>query len=595
LLVLNKKYKTVKSLLNFSIIFLVILPTLGIGFLTFFNSKDIISKKIATNTIDAVEQINLNIEKEAVNIDNYIDLTIMNSNIQDVLSNSNFKNYDYNLKKVFENFDDFLRNMFIKNSSIDNVLLVSSKGGFYRYREMLYLDENDLRKSDWYSETIKLGGKINWIGTQKSKSIINSNNYVFNVSRAILSKETFRFIGVIYLSINESMFQPILSKIPASQTLYVVNQSGYILVSSDKHALGTTLGSFDTNIPSGFQSGSFFLKEKGDKYLFVYSNLNKYGWRVINKIPIKTLTKEIDKIRNFTFIIMICCLTVFAVFMYIVYSNLTRPLRYLVSFINEIESGNDRIDLKKFPCYDLLRINNGIVSLIEKNKDTAMKLETTEILRQKTELAKLQANVNPHFLYNTLNSIKYIALKNDQVIISNLITSLVKLLRNSIGREGDFISIHDEVENLQHYIAIQSIVYNNKIQFIFENDEKLNDMMIPNFILQPLVENSIFHGIDPNNSQSKIIIRNYKDDCHIIFEVEDNGKGMEESTISQILNKRGEKNGFSNIGIIGIKEKLQLIYGIGCDLQIKSIPGEGTRITIKIPLSYYNGLKSCIG
>jgi two-component system sensor histidine kinase YesM len=556
----------------------------------------VINKKIAENTVNSVKQINLNIEKEVKNIDGLIDRIIMNNQIQAYITNTDFKTFDNRLRITYDDLDRLLNNELLSNSIENNVniLLISSRGGFYRFNEKLYLNENELRNSHWYSETIGLTGKINWLGMQKSKSIINSGNYDFNVSRAIISKETFKIIGAIYVSINESIFQPIFSQISSTQTVYVINREGRVLLSSDKKSLSSTMEYMELITSDEQHPGTFSKKIDGKDYLLVYSNSNKYGWRVVSKIPVKALTGEIDKIKALTFCALIICISISLYFLIVVFKDITKPLQYLVSFINEIESGSKTIDLRKFPCYELIKLSNGIVSLVEKNINTTRELHKTETLYHKTHLEKLEAQVNPHFLYNTLNSIKFIAIEKNQETISSLITSFTKLLRNCINTKDILIKVSEEIENLNHYILIQNVIYHNSLQVIFEIDKGLCTYLIPRFILQPLIENSIIHGFERNSSENRIIVRGYMEGQNLIFEVEDNGKGIDKSKIELIMNSAGSKESFTRFGIIGIKERLQLIYGNASEFSIENNVHSGMIVIVKIPVMLNNIVKELI-
>ncbi|NSW89669.1 MAG: histidine kinase [Firmicutes bacterium] len=541
---------------------------------------DIIKTKITDNAINMLEQININIENEAIRIDNYFDQIVNDSNIQSQIKSARFDYIDYNLKVLFDNWDKYFDKLFFRNK-INNVFLISPVKGFYHYREIIYLNEDDIRNNEWYKSTVSMQGKTNWIGMKNSGSIINPNSYLFFASRAILDKKSFKSIGVISIAIEEANFRRIYSNIPNNSQFFVIDDKNRIIIASQHNTLGKQLSDFPHAISPKDPAGSYQVSNGKEAYLCIYSSSNKYGWRIVNKIPLNSIFKELTIVRDSAFIIILICITIFAFFLYIIYRNISKPLQYLINFINEIESGTEKVDLRKFSCYELLKISSGVISLVEK-------LEKTEKKSQKMELAKLQAQINPHFLYNTLNSIKYIALKNNQDLISELVTSLVKLLKNSISREGEFITVQDEISNVKHYINIQSIIYENKIHFSYELDSELDKYYVPNFILQPLVENCIFHGVNPNSNEGIITIRNYRIDNNLFFEVEDNGKGIDEQKMNEIINSSSNKNNFSNLGIRGIHEKLKLIYGADYSLEIKSKIDSGTTIIIKLPIQNKN-------
>jgi len=597
MLILNKKYKKLKNLLIISFVFFILLPTLGLGLFAFFTTETLISRKIAESTINSISQINLSIEKDAWNIDELLDRIIMNEQLQDIIAHTDFKTFDSKLRDTCtilnRIIDEALVSSKIKNNV--NILIISLDKGFYWFNEKIYLDESEIRNSKWYSDSIELGGRLNWHGMSKSRSIINCNSYVFEASRAIISIKSFKMIGVIYFSVDESIFQPLFNQFPSSQSFYVINSDMEILMSSDKTMPDPEVEFKSFIRPDNQQPGSFRKKIDRQDYLFVYSNPNRYGWRVVSKIPLKTLTGEIDRIKVWTFIALTLCISISLYFLKEIFKKITKPLQQLVNFINEIESSSKTINLQRFPCYELLKIGNGIISLVEKNKNTVQKLQKTEVLYQKTHLEKLEAQINPHFLYNTLNSIKFIAMENNQETISDLITSFTKLLRNCINTNVIMVKVSEELENLNHYIKIQNVTYKNKIHFCFEVDGNISDYMIPRFILQPLVENSIIHGIRRESGHNVITIRGYKERDDLVFEVEDNGKGMDSEKIDLIMNSSGSKENFSRFGIRGIKERLELLYGSNnCSMIIESRENLGTKTVIRIPVMLKNDIEELV-
>jgi len=552
--------------------------------------------KIIDNAKNVVEQININIENEAVRIYNYVDQIVNDSNIQSKFKNTSFDYTDSNLKKVFVGLDRYFDRLLVRNSEINNVFLIPPPPSkrFYHYRESIYLNADVIRNSDWHKSTVYMQGKINWIGMKCSESIINPSSYLFFASRSIIDKESFKPIGVILIAIEEANFRKIYSNIPTGSHFFVIDDKNRIIVSSQHDVLGKQLTDLPHSIFPNDPAAPYQIANSKVSYITIYSSVNKFGWRIVNKMPLNVFFRELAIIWNLSFIIIIIFIVIFGGFLYIIYRNISKPLQYLVNFINEIESEIDKVDLKKFPCYDLLKIGVQVVSLVERNIDTSAKLVKTEMNSHKMELAKLQAQVNPHFLYNTLNSIKYIAIKNNQDLISELVTSLVKLLKNSISLEGEYIMVKDEISNVKHYINIQSIIYMNKIHFSYKLDNELDKFYVPNFILQPLVENCIFHGVNPNSNVGVITIRNYRIDNNLYFEVEDNGKGMDEQKVNEIINNSDNKNSFSNLGIGGIRKKLKLIYGSNYGLEINSRIESGTTIIITLPIQDKNSLTKLI-
>lgn len=535
-----------------------------------------IEKKITTHMLDVVEHQNMIVEKKADSIENFLLHLSAGDEVQSLLNSREVRIYDSTLRKQFLEIDNLIDSN--KELPIDNVLITHLNQSYYFYNKKVFFDEKKLLNSSWYNAALSSTKETHWAGLELDQSIFNTS-YTFNVSKAIFSKENYQVIGVAFIAFDSEIMGPFFKDTGNRAYLSVVDRSGKILLSSNQQLSNSTipLEPLQKDLQYGKQSINDI------KYLVTRSSPNKFGWVVVQQIPLDSLTAEIKKARNFSIVIIIICLTIFAAFLIIIYRKISLPLQHMVSFVNDIETNYKKINIKNHPIYELLKIESGFISLIEKNKHTNEELQETQIQRKEMEIGKLQAKINPHFLYNTLNSIKHTALQNDQSIISDMLDSLVIFLRSTINKDGVFISLRQELENLKHYIFIQNSIYSNQIEFSFQTDAHLNQITVPNFILQPFVENSILHGLEPSSGLGKIIIRTYTTGEALMLEVEDNGVGMNAEQIDDIL--FANKSHTNGLGIQETNEKIKIIYGIQYGIRITSNIGEGTIITIKLPIN----------
>lgn len=583
---LNKKLKTSKSIIILSFTILVIIPTMILSLVPYVISSDIIKSKIISNTTEFVERINFAAEKQTTKMESYINKISVDPQIQNILKETDFTTYNYNLWSINEALDDYIHSIFLEEVASVNVLLVDIQQGYYYFKDRIYSDESILRQSKWYQDTLNLDTPINWIGMQFVPIYTDSNSYAFITAKKILDSRNFDCIGVVYISYSLPYFESILPSTSESEELYIINSDGRLLLSSAKSQEMPNLTEEENNLLLSNKSGTFEKLINDKEYIFVYSSPNQHGWKTISKVPLVELMGDLDQIKMYTTLLILLCLILFLYFILYVFFRISRPLQYMVNSLDNMDENFDvEMINNQSSFYELAKLKSDISHMVDKSKATSEKLINTEISKKKIEIQKLQAQINPHFLYNTLTSIKYIAILNNQNKISQLITSLIKLLRNSINREGLFITIQQELENLRNYIYIQNVVYEDKIQFDFILDETLNDILIPNFILQPLVENCIFHGINPNDEKGIITIQNYLENNNIVFVIKDNGVGMDEEQVQQLFSKKSrDKNSFTGIGIKGVNDKIQLICGYEYGLEIESLKDVGTKFIITLPM-----------
>jgi|GEM_PF-3584707 len=555
MIILNHKYRSSRNVLIIAFIGLIILPTFALGWISFSYSKDIIKNKISAHIAENLEQTNLNIEEKASVLETLLNTISTDKEVVNVLRTVDFHDYNSDLLERFTNLDKIFRDLIANyNLAITNVLLINEQG-MYNLNERVYLERDQLIHADWYQQTLALNGKLNWIGLSRKEGLLSNGAYEINVSKTIIDSANFQRLGVVYLALRPNYFGKFVNSASPGESISVQDATGRIMISSD-------LAQEQTSNQA--------------KYLTIHSNPNKYGWVVIKSIPMAALTEEIARIRNFTILIIAICVLIFAVCLYLIYRGISRPLEHMVNLLNDIDTSNENLDLRKFPLYELLKIQNSMVSLIEKNKTARKK-------SKELELGKLQAQVNPHFLYNTLNSINQMAVLNNQESISRPIVSLIKFLKSSIGRDGDFVTVEKELENVKHYLIIQNAVYHDQIDVVYEIDETLLQKVIPNFLLQPLVENSICHGVDPRQGNGRITIRCYRSSGQLMLEVEDNGAGMEQTKIDELV-KDAQGHNILHMGVRNTHEKIQLIYGPPYGLNISSERHRGTKVQVILPI-----------
>jgi LytS/YehU family sensor histidine kinase len=225
----------------------------------------------------------------------------------------------------------------------------------------------------------------------------------------------------------------------------------------------------------------------------------------------------------------------------------------------------------------------GLGKLISNQLNLAFAENMTNLMRD-AELRVLQAQINPHFLFNTLNSIKWMAAVNGAENVSNMIAALGSLLEATLGRKKELITLADEFNCLQNYVLLQKMRFGDKFDIVIQAQETILDYKVPQLILQPIVENSIIHGFEDMDSGGLITVKaDQFDDC-LLIEIQDNGKGMDPKTAGMLLSDINEQKGrFSNIGLKNVHDRIKLRYGPGFGLDVTSEKSKGTLITVKLP------------
>ena len=206
-------------------------------------------------------------------------------------------------------------------------------------------------------------------------------------------------------------------------------------------------------------------------------------------------------------------------------------------------------------------------------------MESEQEQKRETQFQLLQAQINPHFLFNTLNTLHFLALMNDDKPVGEGISALAKLLRNTITDQKDEVSVAEEIENLKNYIIIQKLRYGDLFETVYNIDEEVKDCKILKFLLQPIVENSILHAFEEDREHQLLTIRAQKYHHYLKISIGDNGKGFKPKE------RKNSNRNLSGIGIDNISERIRLMYGEKYSMQIQSSIGFGTIVTLLLPFT----------
>ncbi|OBZ12630.1 sensor histidine kinase [Bacillus sp. FJAT-26390] len=400
-------------------------------------------------------------------------------------------------------------------------------------------------------------------------------------------------IGYAFVYVNTDLFSKnILSSVDLGKgsNLLIMGRDGTVFSSSNKEI---TLGEQYTD-PALFQmiqdaqksnhsSFSGLVNHADQQISYIYNE--QIGWYLISLMPYSYINSEISQI-TFSMIIIVLVIVISCIFIiYFMNNSIVKPIKGIMAFSNQISNGefSNRIQDE----YDdemsvLSRKINSMVSEIERLMDN-QKLDDKR--KRELELQMLQSQINPHFLFNTLNTLRWLAVINQVPVLNNGISSLSELLRSTILDNNEEITIEQELQNLAHYFEIQKIRYADRFEVRYEINDELLPFLIPKLILQPVAENAIIHGISENGKSIDIMIKVQQVDNQLHIDITDNGKGFD--TNQNRSSDHTDK--LSGIGVNNVNERIKLHYGNQYGLFISSAVGEGTSCRMIIPIQKSEG------
>jgi two-component system sensor histidine kinase YesM len=338
-------------------------------------------------------------------------------------------------------------------------------------------------------------------------------------------------------------------------------------------------------------SGSFDAVLSGQRWFVVYSVSPRTDWKYTVAVPSNTVFGQIYNIQKFFILTALVITALILPVCFIVSGGVYRPMEKLVLAMQEIEAGRLDVRINDRRGDEYQKVYLGFNKMAEELNKLVEDLANEQVLKKQAEINALQAQINPHFLYNTLDSIYSIAVMHKVDEISKITAALSKFFRTSLSGGKQDITLKEELDIIKNYLVIQNIRFNNKIEFTISVPPEYLDLAIPKLLLQPIVENSIYHGMERKKGKGHLSVRCLREGNLLRILVSDDGIGMSPGQLrslrASIEGEGGEgalgKVARGNFALRTLSRQLILKYGEGCGLEIESSPGEGTTVSVSIP------------
>lgn len=390
------------------------------------------------------------------------------------------------------------------------------------------------------------------------------------------------FYGYVVLVLDEKYIASTYADyVTSGMTISMISSTGDVLSSSDKELLFTNnkeLIHQIKNNSSNVSDKAEIIENEQETILALY--LPFYDAYLVEEIDQLIVFSSLYSIADKTILIILITLIVISLVVFIATRNITKPLRYLSERMLFTVTHDFRGPMiKPEGSNEVILITQAYNTMLEDIKQHVKNLVSEQEERRKAELNALQMQINPHFLYNTLSSIKYLAKQQRLDEVDETIHSLISILQNVIGKTDSMTTVRDEIENLQYFVYINQVRYGNGIKVDYQIADDCYELMMPKLIIQPFIENAFFHGFVGTDIGNINVFIN-SDDELLMVEIIDNGVGManSETTINQ------KKYHFSGIGINNVHERIQLLYGDDYGIEVYSAVGQGTSVIIKLPI-----------
>lgn len=556
------------------VVFVVLITVTGIGiaslFAIVFRYGYSSLSQIYLNDIN--EQTTNNLENNIQKIED-INVQILSSQvIQSQLKIVNEKCLDsYDLAQCRQKIERELSNWALYASYVVSVSVISREGIEFAVKK---IETGGTQFGFAEDEIYEANGSSLWGITGEKNRIC--------VAKAILDFDTMKPAGYINIVYENSYLSDILANNSSkySGASYVVNTHGRIMVANKEGYVGENFPVKLSDLRAS-NTSRYDMFSSTQAFYFVGNEMPN-GWSLVQTVSVKEFNKEMNHLIVLAAGIVLLVLGISLGFVWYVTSRIAYPAKELMESMKTLAKDNEYPRVKIVSNDEIGMIGLEYNKMAENIETLIEKVYKMELTQKQAELEFLQMQINPHFLYNALDTISWMALAKGNMDVSEMTIALAELLRATIKKES-FITLREEMNTVKDYLLIQQERFGDKISAEYFVEEDAYSCMVPNFILQPVIENAIIHGLEPKIEKGKVSINISIQDEFLTFLVEDNGVGMDEKEILDLYKKCRENNTKQSIGLKNVYRRLLLCYGEASMLKIESKKEQGTRISFLIP------------
>jgi len=567
----------------------------------YFQIADFIKKDSYEYMTEMVFQIKKNISTNIDILDKLLNNVAYNSSVQEFMMEKD----PYRHYKLFQQVDSICTNLQEIKNDIYDIVIISNIGEKYQlrgYNEKL----NEIIKNIPVEESIYYTGTYLIRYPNLPDFDLNCFIVITNVYSVSMDKSPGEKIGIAALIINKNMlgFETNKEDIKSSARFYLTDRNDNLYSSNDNNnsIFDNIANTFENNKHKQINNRTIIINN--ESFVVYGENIDRIDGRIISAAPVSELFRDIRWVQQMTIVLFVIAIILLSIPFMLIISNILNPLNEFVNHIGSIRKGNlkelkQRVSLEGYEEIEIMAgefnaLLDEIDNLTHRLVKTSTKLYEAELEKKKAELEYLKSQINPHFLYNTLEVMKGCAVDENAFKTLEIAKCLGQIFRYSV-KGADIVTLREEMEIAKSYIQIQQVRFNERFNVFYKYDDDVLNCNVPKMILQPIIENAVFHGLETKLEKGNLYIEaeiNKSDDLNIW--VMDDGSGMDEETLCVIRQRlegdTGERENKDDIttktigiGITNVNNRLRLTYGENYGVSIDSREGEGTGVLLKIP------------
>lgn len=449
-----------------------------------------------------------------------------------------------------------------------------------------------LRQQLWFESSIDNPDTLQFTPPHIQNLFKSDYRWVVSMSKLIKYHDAYGMKqGVLVIDFNFRTIDELSERVSLGKKgyVYIIDSVGNIVYHPQQQLIYAGLKYENLEPVLNYTYGSYFDNHEGDGRIITIQTVKPAGWKIVGVAYADEYLTTHQELRGFLYGFLIFVIFMVLIISIYVSARISRPIRKLERAVKAVQKGDFGRKVQISGTYEVEQLSWQFNQMLKQIRELMEQNIREQEAKRKSELDVLQSQINPHFLYNTLNSVTRLAEmgRNEEVVTT--ITSLSRFFRISLSKGNHIISVEDELEHVRHYLIIQTIRFKNKFKYEIQAEENILQCKTLKLILQPIVENAIYHGIEKSAEEGFIGIYARMAGDRLEFKITDNGVGMTEDTVSRLLSGDARSEHGSGVGVRNVQERIVLFYGEAYGLRIESELEEGTTVTISIPVVLFSG------
>lgn len=553
-------------------------------------NERMVEKQVSVSAGQTLQALDKNLDFMLDEVITFSNLIFFDREVQNALRSVKSEGTDPDRMQLF---NKYLVNMLLSGDYISSVYLYDNYDNRYAMgkrgvQSLVKINEKTLNETEisvkeapWYEEAVRLDGNLMWVkncgGVLKNP---NNDSYI-SLIRIIKDIRNFQKLAVLIVNVDEKTIVEQFKDISdgGRSHFFVLNSSGEYITNPDIDKAVVE----DEIKPNLKGSNGYIVKNIGNtKMIISYITSKKYDWKIVGLMPLSEISRQWRSLSYIGIFILVFNSIFLSMGGRYIAKLITKPLLKMQKYMKKAEQGNFEtmpVDMSRADeIVQLQKVYNKMVVDIE---TLIHEVKEEQKTIRKNELDLLRAQVNPHFLYNTLDAISALSLIGNNEKTFKITQSLGEFYRISLSSGKEIITVQDEINCIKNYVNILDIRYNSKFELVYEIQDSILELRMLKLILQPVVENAIHHGLRNKPGKGNVVIKGFIENNYIVFKVSDDGIGMTQERISEVTSSKKDKGGF---GLYSSIQRISIFYNIENPISIASEEGKGTEVTITIPV-----------